>query len=95
MLLWLFLYFFGVPAVQKFLDKKVLVVKSRRDTEGTPAPAVTIVVHNDETQSGGKKRANWDQLVLFRHFAVMQIQPTLLPAVFKRTPITNLSSSKA
>ena len=47
-----FLYIFGVPAVQKFLDKKVLVVKSRRDTKGTPAPAVTIVVRNDETNSG-------------------------------------------
>ena len=56
LLLWLFLYFFGVPAVQKFLDKKVLVVKSRRDTKGTPAPAVTIVMRNDETQSGWKEK---------------------------------------
>ena len=56
LLLGVFLYIFGEPAVQKFLDKKVLVVKSRRDTKGTPAPAVTIVFRNDETQSGWKEK---------------------------------------
>ena len=56
LLLGFFVYFFGKPAVCKYLDKKVLDVKSRRDTKGTPAPAVTIVIRNDETQSGWKAK---------------------------------------
>ena len=56
LLLGLFVYFFGEPAVSKYLDKKVLVVKSRQNTKGTTAPAVTIVVWDNETQCGWKEK---------------------------------------
>ena len=51
----LFLHFFGQPAMKKYQEKKVLVVTSRRGTEGTQAPAVTIVVNNKNMKTGWKK----------------------------------------
>ena len=59
LLLGLFVYFSGEPAIRQYLDKKVLVVKSRRDSKGTPAPAVTIVALNEETQSGWKEKGQF------------------------------------
>ena len=54
-LLGLFLHFFGYPAVKKFQEKKVLVVTSKRNTNGTQAPALAIVVKRKETKTGWKK----------------------------------------
>ena len=44
LLLGLFLQIFGFPSLQRYLDKKVLVVTSLRDTDGLEAPAVTVYV---------------------------------------------------
>ena len=41
-LLWMFLYFFGVPSVRRYQASKVMVVMEEKDTAGIPAPAVTI-----------------------------------------------------
>ena len=38
----IFLWFFGAESMTKFLDKKVIVVKSKEETGGIPSPAVTI-----------------------------------------------------
>ena len=54
-LLGFFLHFFGMPALERFHDKKVIVVTSTKATGGTPAPAVTIAVRNKETGIGWKK----------------------------------------
>ena len=51
----MFLYLFGKPAVERYLDKKVIVVTSRREGGGTPAPALTIVVRRTDTGTGWKK----------------------------------------
>lgn len=48
----IFLYLFGEPAVERYLDEKVMVVTSTRETGGTEAPALTIVV----TQTGWKRK---------------------------------------
>ena len=56
-LLGLFLYIFGYPAVKKYQEKKVLVVSYRRDTKGTEAPAVTIVVNRKDANTGWKRKA--------------------------------------
>ena len=45
----MFLYLFGKPAVERYLDKKVMVVTSRRETGGTQAPALTVVVKRKGT----------------------------------------------
>ena len=50
----LFLHFFGIPAVARYQEKKVLVVKSVRDTGGLEAPAVTIIVKRNTTLTGWK-----------------------------------------
>ena len=51
----MFLHFFGRPAVERYLDRKVMVVTSRRETGGTQAPALTILVRGSDTQNGWKK----------------------------------------
>ena len=53
----MFLHFFGKPALERYLDKKVIVVTSRRETGGTPAPALTIVVKRSDTGTAWKKEA--------------------------------------
>ena len=45
----MFLYLFCKPAVERYLDKKVMVVTSRRETGGTQAPALTVVVKRKGT----------------------------------------------
>ena len=51
----MFLYFFGKPAVERYLEKKVVVVTSRRETGGTEAPAITVVVVNRNLTSWKKE----------------------------------------
>ena len=54
----LFLLFFGHPAMKRYQEKKVLVVTSRRGTEGTQALAVTIC-HQQEKTNTSWKREGW------------------------------------
>ena len=42
-LLAIFLNFFGLPAINTYLKKEVMVVEKKRDTDGIPLPAITIV----------------------------------------------------
>ena len=44
LLLAVFLYFFGFPAVARFENKDVMVVQTKNETNGTPIPAVTLAV---------------------------------------------------
>lgn len=41
-----FLYFFGLPAIERFLRKDVMVVETLKKTDGIPSPAITISVTN-------------------------------------------------
>ena len=43
-LLIVFLYFFGQPAITRFLKKEVVVVETLKQTDGIPSPAITISV---------------------------------------------------
>ena len=45
-LLTIFLYFFGFPAVARFAKKKVMVVETTKDNRGIPSPAITIAAIN-------------------------------------------------
>ena len=54
-LLGLFLHFFGMPALKRFHEKKVIVVRSVRESDGTPIPAITIAVKGKESGNGWKK----------------------------------------
>ena len=41
-LLAIFLHFFGLPAVEKYLKRDVMLVETREDTDGISLPAITI-----------------------------------------------------
>ena len=53
-----FLCFFGLPAIHKFRGRKVVVVRSTRETGGIAAPAVTIFAG---TQEPGEHWSAWKQ----------------------------------
>ena len=50
-----FLYFFGLPAIERYQDKKAMVVTSKRDTDGIEAPAITIAALNPDTLNRWKR----------------------------------------
>ena len=55
-LLGLFLHLFGLPALKRFHDKKVIIVTSVEKTDGIPVPAITIAVNGAANDNGWKKR---------------------------------------
>ena len=55
-LLGLFLHIFGLPALDRYLDKKVMVVKSMKKSDGIPIPAITIVVDGAADEFGWKTK---------------------------------------
>ena len=60
-LLGLFLHFFGLPALRRFHDKNVIVVKSVRKSDRTPVPAISIAVKGVEN--------GWRKEGIFQHIA--------------------------
>ena len=44
LLLTTFLYFFGLPAITRYVRKEVMVVETTKETNGVPFPAITISV---------------------------------------------------
>ena len=52
LLLVIFLYFFGLPALKRYQRKEVTVVRSEKDVGGILVPAVTIASRNPQTQRG-------------------------------------------
>ena len=42
-LLVLFMTFFGVPSIEKYLDKQTIAISSKEPTNGIEAPAITFV----------------------------------------------------
>ena len=43
----LFLMVFGIPSIQKYLDKGTIVVSSEEETDGIEAPAITVFALKD------------------------------------------------
>ena len=54
LLLIIFFYFFGFPALERFQLKEVMMVDSEKDTGGIYLPAITIAGRNPQTQRGWK-----------------------------------------
>ena len=52
LLLILFFHFFGLPAVERFQRKEVMIVDSEKDNKGIYLPAITIAARNPQTQRG-------------------------------------------
>ena len=54
----IFLIYFGLPAIQKFEKKEVMVVKRKVNSNGIELPAITIGGMNPETSDGWKDNIN-------------------------------------
>ena len=52
LLLVIFFHFFGLPAVERFQQKEIIMVDSEKDNGGIYLPAITIAARNPQTQRG-------------------------------------------
>ena len=43
----IFLNFFGIPSIQKYLQKETIIVHSEEQTDGIEAPAITMFAVKD------------------------------------------------
>ena len=55
-LLIIFIWYFGFPALERYNENKVIVVTSRKATEGIASPYLTFFVQNPVHKTGWKKR---------------------------------------
>ena len=62
LLLAVFLYFFGLPAIAKYQEGQTMVVKSKVDMDGIAAPTITIAVRNPTTKYGWKDHVQDEHL---------------------------------
>ena len=62
-LLGLFLHIFGLPAVERYLDKKVIMVTSVEKAESIPIPAITIAVKSAANGNGWREQGAVQKIV--------------------------------
>ena len=60
-----FFTYFGWPAVERYLERKVMVVRNERYSEGTPAPSISLQVGNPYTAHCFKANKEIQQGELF------------------------------
>ena len=58
----LFLIFFGVPSVKKYLDKETIVIYSEEQTNGIEAPAITLVALRKDKKDSSAMRIGWKSI---------------------------------
>ena len=67
----LFLKFFGIPSIEKYLDQKTIVIYSEELTEGIEAPAITIIALRKIRDPMGWKSVpeniTYDTFAMFNH----------------------------
>ena len=66
----LFLIYFGIPSVEKYLEKQTIVITSEEITNGIEAPAITIVALNSRSIPGWKsvdQNLNFNSFSMVRH----------------------------
>ena len=66
----LFLVFFGVPSIEKFLEKQTIVISSEEETNGIEAPAITFVALKRQGVAIGWKLV--DESPTYYSFAMVQ-----------------------
>ena len=57
-----FIYMYGMPAMEKLEKQSTIVIKTRQNTNGIPAPSITIAIRNNITRTGWKRKANYTKL---------------------------------
>ena len=65
-LLFIFLIFFGVPAIQKFQKKETILVSSKKFTNGIEAPALTIMGFDNDGLGWKKPQDGLDSWASFK-----------------------------
>ena len=83
-LLGLFLHIFGLPAVERYFEKKVIVVTSTVKTESIPLPAITIAVNGVANGNGWKKRGAFRYFVT-KHCKHAKTTETLVGCIERET----------
>ena len=53
----IFLYMYGLPAVEKLNKQSTIVIKTRRNTNGIEAPSITISARNRTNLLGWKRKS--------------------------------------
>ena len=71
----LFLIFFGIPSVEKYLEKQTIVISSEEQTNGIKAPAITFVARKKRGVVKGwksvDKDVNFKSFVFVHHCQMM------------------------
>ena len=57
-LLVFFLRFFGLDAINRYNEKRTMVVKSKRETGGIEGPTITVVAKHNKTKTGWRLEAS-------------------------------------
>ena len=57
-----FIYMYGMPSMEKLEKQSTIVIKTRQNTNGIPAPSITIAIRNNITRTGWKRNANSTKL---------------------------------
>ena len=81
----LFFHIFGLPALDRYLDKKVMVVKSMEKADGIPIPAITIVVDGAADEYGWKTKIGLGQKIAEKHCQQANTTETLVGCIEKQT----------
>ena len=84
-LLGLFLHIFGLPALDRYLDKKVMVVKSMEKSDGIPIPAITIVVDGAADEFGWKTKIGIGKKLTEKQFQQANTTEILVGCIEKQT----------
>ena len=66
----IFLIFFGIPSVEKYLKKQTIVISSQEQTNGIEAPSITFVARKRKGVAMGWKSV--DRHLNFASFAMVQ-----------------------
>ena len=66
-LLVLFMIFFGVPSIEKYLDKQTIAISSKEQTNGIEAPAITFVAIKKHGWKSVDKDFDWSSFDMVRH----------------------------
>ena len=61
----IFMVFFGIPSITKYLDQETMVISSEEETNGIEAPAITFLAYKDQM---GWKSWNSKPAYLFKMF---------------------------
>ena len=88
-LLAVFLFYFGLPAVERFRERKVLLVSSRRASGGILAPAITIMARNSQFEGWRNVEPPHSYDIIERKCSNKTIEKCIHDNTFNRSELVN------